>query len=143
MTFTTVITRWGMVIAVALLCWLAGCGKKYYPVNGSVTLDDGTPLSKGLVIFERVEGGPALTARGDIQPDGRYQLSTETPGDGVPVGRYKAVINPLDGSDVPDEKKMLPFHVKHVNFKTTDLEFEVKAGPNDIPIKLAPREASK
>src|SRR5262245_62344926 len=92
----------------------------------------------GLIIFERVEGGPPVTARGEIQVDGRFSLSTEEPGDGVPLGHYKAVINPLDTSDAPDEQKVLPFDAKHLNIKTSELEFEVKPEPNVIDIKLAP-----
>lgn len=129
-------------LAVCLAAGLAGCGAGKYPVRGTVTLEDGTPLTKGLVIFERVDGGPPLTARGNVQPDGRYELSTETPGDGVPTGRYKVAINPLDTSDAPDEQKVLPFDVKYVNLKTSGLECEVKAGENDYPIKLS-RPAGK
>jgi hypothetical protein len=108
-----------------------------YPVQGTVTLENGTPLTRGLVIFERVEGGAPLTARGYIQEDGRYQLSTEKTGDGVPPGRYKVAINPLDTSDVPDEKKVLPFDIKYLNLKTSELECEVKSEPNEYPIKLS------
>jgi hypothetical protein len=109
-----------------------------HPVRGAVTLEDGTPVTRGLVIFERVDGGPPLTARGDIQPDGRYELSTEAPGDGVAAGRYRVSINPLDTSDVPDEQKTLPFDVKYLSQKTSGLEFEVKPGATDYPIRLAP-----
>jgi hypothetical protein len=106
-------------------------------VTGTIQLSDGSPLTKGLVIFERVDEGPPVTARGEIQPDGQFSLSTDEPGDGVPVGRYKVVINPLDTSDVPDEQKVLPFDVKHLNIQTSELEFEVRPEPNVIDIKLA------
>jgi hypothetical protein len=127
-----------LTLSACLLFGLAGCGPRQYPVRGTIALDDGTPLTKGLVIFERIEGGPPLTARGNVKADGKFELSTSNPGDGVPLGRYKMVINPLDASDAPDEAKTLPFNVKYVNLATTDLQFEVKAQPNDFPIKLAP-----
>jgi hypothetical protein len=111
-----------------------------YPVRGTVTLEDGTPLTRGLVIFERVDGGPPVTARGNIQEDGRYELSTERPGDGAPPGLYKVAINPLDTSDVPDEQKALPFDVKYLNLSKSGLQCEVKPGENDCPIKLSPPE---
>ena|SRR5215218_8772694 len=130
--------RWAAAAAACLLFGLAGCGPHMHPVRGTVTLEDGTPLTRGLVIFERVAGGPPLTARGDIQADGRYDLSTEAPGDGVPAGRYRVSINPLDTSDVPDEQKTLPFDVKYLSQKTSGLEFEVKPGTNDYPIRLSP-----
>src|SRR5581483_8644754 len=97
---------------------------------------DGTPLTRGLVVFERADDGPPVTARGTVQPDGTYQLSTAKPGDGVPPGRYKALVNPLDLSDVPDDQKKLPFDVKYTRLDTSGLEFDVKPGPNDFPIKL-------
>jgi hypothetical protein len=137
------IRRWTALIqavfAACLACTFVGCGPDYYPVTGTITLHDGSPLTKGLVIFERIDEGPPMTARGEIQPDGRYSLSTEQPGDGMPVGRYKVVINPLDTSDVPDEQKVLPFDVKHLNINTSELEFEVKPEPNVFDIKLSPR----
>src|SRR5688500_14615144 len=113
-------------LAACLACGLAGCGNPYYPVTGTISLNDGSPLTKGLVIFERIDDGPPLTARGEVQPDGRFALSTDQPGDGVPVGRYKVVINPLDTSDVPDEHKVLPFDIKHLNINTSELEFDVR-----------------
>jgi hypothetical protein len=131
--------RRGLVALVACLgLGSAGCGDRFYPVRGTILLHDGTPLAKGLVIFERIEGGPPASARGNLQADGRFELSTARPGDGVPLGRYRMVLNPLDGSDVPDEEKVLPFDVKYVNFATSDLVFEVKAESNDFQIKLAP-----
>jgi len=129
---------WAWVAAAGIAVTAAGCGPRMYPVRGTVTLEDGTPLAKGLVIFERFEGGRALTARGDIGPDGSYELSTEKPGDGVPPGKYRVSINPLDTSDTPDEQKVLPFDVKYLNLKTSGLEYEVKAGANEFPIHLAP-----
>jgi hypothetical protein len=123
-------------VALALLTVVAGCGDEKRPVRGTVTLADGSPLTKGMVVFERMEGGAALTARGEIRPDGGYELSTDKLGDGVPPGKYRVLINPLDLSDIPDEKKNLPFDIKYLKFETSGLEYEVKPGPNDYPIKL-------
>src|SRR3954451_15945301 len=108
--------------AAACLALAGGCGPGKYPVRGTVTLHDGAPLTKGLVIFERVDGGPPLTARGNVGPDGRYGVSPDPAGDGAPAGGYKVSITPLDASDVPDEQKVLPFDVKYMNLKTSGLE---------------------
>src|SRR5262245_22596355 len=131
------------IVLLIPLAALAGCSSGKHPVRGTVTLDDGTPLTKGLVVFERVEGGPPISARGDIGPNGRYELSTDKPGDGVPVGKYKVLINPLDSSDVPDEQKKLPFDMKYMKFETSGLECEVKAGGTDYPIKLSRPDAKR
>ena len=124
------------LLAPILFALLTGCAAGKYPVRGTVALDDGSPLTKGLVVFERADGGPALSARGEIRADGRYELSTDKPGDGVPPGKYRVLVNPLDLSDVPDEKKNLPFDVKYVRFETSGLVCEVKVGETDFPIKL-------
>jgi hypothetical protein len=43
----------------------------------------------------------------------------------------------MDLSDVPDERKNLPFDIKYLKAETSGLEYEVKAGPNEFPIRLA------
>src|SRR5581483_5964374 len=128
--------------APVLLVALAGCAGKY-PVRGTVTYDDGTPVTKGLVVFERTAGGPPVTARGQIQPDGHYELSTDKPGDGVPPGKYRVLLNPLDLSDVPDEQKVMPFDLKFLKFETSGLEYEVKSGPNEYPITVTRQQKKK
>ena len=83
-----------------------------------------------------------MTARGDVQADGRYELSTQKPGDGAPPGRDKVAINPLDTSDVPDEQKKLPFDAKYTKFETSGLEYEVKSGSNEYPITALYRRSA-
>jgi hypothetical protein len=126
--------RFGLGLLAWAIVTLAGCRSGYYPVRGKVTLQDGTPLGKGMVVFENAEG--TQMARGMIRSDGSYELSTARPGDGVRPGRYRVLISALDMTDIPDEQKALPFDVKYTRYRTSGLEFEVKAGPNDIPIKL-------
>jgi len=116
---------------------LNGCGTRRYPVTGAVALEDGTPVTKGMIIAERVEGGDAITVQGEIRADGTFQLGTTKPGDGVPPGKYRVLINSMDLSDLPDEQKDLPYDAKYLSFKTSGLELEVKRGATDFPIKLA------
>ena len=124
-----------MALPLALgLAAAGGCGPRQYPVTGTVTLENGSPLTKGLLVFESRD--KAHTARGNVGPDGRYELSTLKQGDGVFPGPYRVLVNPIDLSDVPDEQKVLPFDAKYLKFDTSGLEFEVAAGTNDIPIKL-------
>ena len=130
----TFVGRWGRVLLSCGLLALAGCSSGYYPVQGTVTLDDGSPLGKGMVVFEAAD--QSSMARGEVQSDGRFRLSTGRPGDGVKPGRYRVLVNPLDMTDVPDEHKVLPFDVKYTRLATSGLEVEVKAGDNDVPIRL-------
>lgn len=130
-----------LVFVVGGVC-LVGCSSGLYPTRGTVLLEDGSPLEKGMVVFETTDG--MSVARGVVQPDGKYELSTGEPGDGVRPGRYRALISTMDLTDVPDEQKKLPFDVKYTRFQTSGLEFEVKAESNDIPITLKrPAKAAK
>lgn len=130
-------------VALCLVVGAGGCGDRLHPVQGTVTLEDGKPLTKGMIVLERAEGGNPITARGQVQPDGSFQLGTEKPGDGAPAGKYRVLVNPQDMSDVPDEKKSLPFDFKYLSFTTSELDFEVKAGPNALPIKLTGGKKSR
>jgi hypothetical protein len=119
-----------------LLLAAAGCGQRHYPVGGKVTFEDGTPLTEGMVVFETGQGEKKITARGAIQADGSYQLSTHKPGDGVPPGAYRALIAPPSPKD-PENPEKSPFDERFTDFKTSGLEFTVQAGPNDIPIRVS------
>jgi hypothetical protein len=77
-----------------LLLGAVGCGGGLYPVRGKVTYKDGTPLTKGLVVFESSTRTPPITARGDIRADGSYELSTFKPADGAPAGKYRVLVSP-------------------------------------------------
>jgi hypothetical protein len=109
------------------------------PVRGKVTLEDGTVLTQGMVVFESTESEKPITARGDIQADGSYELSTHKPGDGVPPGKYRVLIAPridLEEIDAPNRKPPL-FDKSYTNFSTSGLEFEVKPGANEFVIQVA------
>ncbi len=81
-------------LAIGGMCLLlvvdTGCqrGPRTAPVTGTVKLD-GQPLQFGTVTFQPPSG---QSARGDIQADGSFQLSTLTPGDGAYVGPHKVRI---------------------------------------------------
>src|SRR4051794_7456446 len=105
--------RFATGAALLLAICTAGCGRQMAQVTGTVTLDDGTPVSKGLVVFEGTVDGKPVMARGEVKADGHYQLSTTKPGDGIPPGKYRVLINPLDSSDIPDEQKNIPFDFKY------------------------------
>ena len=68
-------TRFPLVAAALAALALTGCGDRLYPVHGTVTLDDGTPVTRGMIVCERIDGGPALSAQGEIKPDGTITLT--------------------------------------------------------------------
>jgi hypothetical protein len=110
-----------------------------YPVRGKVTLADGQPVTEGMVVFERKgEAKEAVTARGEIQADGSYRLSTYRPGDGALPGAYRVLVAPKSDPNAVDRPAQPPpFDPRYADFKTSGLEYEVKPdGPNDFPITV-------
>src|SRR5262245_6096830 len=116
-------------VALAALLGAAGCGGGLHSVRGKVTFEDGTPLTKGLVLFEGKDGERTITARGDVRPDGSYQLGTNKPGDGAPAGKYRVAVTPLeDLADVDSPRRAAPLDPRFSDFNSSGLEFEVKPG---------------
>jgi hypothetical protein len=124
------------LIAAVLLGCFAGCGSGMQPVRGKVTLPDGKPAAGSQVVFESEQEAKKISARGDVQGDGTFELSTFKPGDGVPPGKYKVQVNPPPMLNA-EGPSISPFNAKYSNFNTSGLEFEVKrGGQNDFPIQV-------
>lgn len=103
----------GMMVLLAV----TGCSDTTVPtvpVRGQVTLQDGTVIQTGTVEFNAIEGD--WTARGTIQPDGTFYLSTFTDGDGAVPGVHDAVVVQLIATED------LPLH-KHDHGPTIDPKF--------------------
>jgi hypothetical protein len=90
-----------MRIAVLIACAAAvtslatGCGNykaKTYPAGGRVTFQNGTEVTSGTVSFRPLEGELKTSARGEIQPDGSFELTTFTAGDGALPGRHEVLV---------------------------------------------------
>ena len=72
----------------------AGCSDKK-PMRGKVTFaDDGSPLTRGIVVFQ----SDTILARGTIKQDGTYVMGSEKEKDGIPKGEYKVRIDFAVGS---------------------------------------------
>lgn len=118
--------------ARAMVCLLAlaasGCGQKdVIPVSGKVTHKDGTPVTGGMVIFEPL--GQKVSARGEIQSNGTFQLGTRTNNDGAMEGEYKVLISP---PPVLEEGKRVrsPIAAKYQSLESTPLKFAVSRDRN-------------
>jgi hypothetical protein len=126
------------VVAVAwLLLAVVGCGPRLHPVRGKVTYADGKPVTEGMVVFESKGEENPVTARGEIQPDGSYELGTYKPGDGARAGTYRVLVAPKSDPNAVDRpSKRLPFDARYMNFKTSGLECEVTGGTTEYPIQV-------
>lgn len=80
----------GVGLCALLIC---GCGggneREVAPVSGVVTID-GKPLDHGTVMFVPPVG---QSAKGTINPDGSYVMTTYSNGDGAPVGENRVMVD--------------------------------------------------
>ena len=99
-------------------------------------MPDGTTIERSLVVFEgKASDGTAISTRGEVAKDGSFELSTDGPNDGVPIGKYRVLVAPPPMVDAEASTKS-PFNSRFSDFDKSKLEFEVKAGSNNFDIKL-------
>ena len=126
-----------MLAAVAFLAGVAGCGDGRYAVHGRVVYEDGTPLTEGIVIGEKVEGDRRVKAQGSVKSDGTFSWGTLVPGDGAEPGKYRVVVVPPAVGERAAEKGVLPaIDLKFSNPQTSGIDFEVKPGKNELNITV-------
>ena len=139
--------RVSRMLAILLTMSLCGCGSKsngpeLAHMKGTVTFA-GKPLKNATVVFLPDQPGVRL-ASGITDDNGRFDLMTEVPGDGVVPGKHRVTITaraadqPLTaeqqlalqatGSSLPPAKALIP--EKYFNFATSGLTAEVKPGAN-------------
>ena len=131
-----------LLVCLALAGCFGGTTQVIVPAKGRVTYK-GKPLPYGQVMFQPESGE---MARGEIQPDGTYVLSTFAPSDGATVGKNHVRItsNPAQMPDIATAakgeiatpKSILP--KKFGAFGTSELVVEVKASGNpdfDFPLE--------
>jgi hypothetical protein len=125
--------RTGALLMIFALAACAGCGSadsheftgETVPVKGKVTYK-GKPLTRGEVVFEPDSAG--REAHGEIQPDGRFELSTYKAGDGAVAGTHRVAVRNTGKNDaVP---------VKYKNASSSRTEVEVTAGKTEYVIDL-------
>ena len=119
-------------------------GKGLLKVGGTVRFKDGT-IPEGQYRFVTfhfdvasvVESirpfGLARGAGGDIEPDGRFEMTTVKPGDGVLPGHYKVTIKCLKNYADPDS---LTIPKKYAEFSTTPLEVTIERAQADLEFLL-------
>ena len=133
------------VLLLAAFITAVGCNRGPFPTyeaEGRVTFSDGTALERGWVEFESIEHQPPLTARGEIQSDGTFFLTTFKQGDGAIEGRHRAVVVVPLPEGVGDDPRQLELSVdpRFGQFDTAGLEFVVgrNADENVFRIRVEP-----
>jgi hypothetical protein len=85
--------RWLLGLALVLAL---GCGKRYAPVSGTVTLN-GKPLANASVSFQPIaekgvtEPGPG--SAGKTNDKGEYTLASSTGKEGAIVGKHRVMVS--------------------------------------------------
>jgi hypothetical protein len=146
-------------ICVYGLLFLAGCNGnseqslgKLVSVQGKITLNDGTALPGGRVLFVPIERDPnALsphtaagrippTSVGHIEEDGSYKLSTNGQ-EGVPLGKYRVVLS----RGAADRKAWIQVHPQYTSQQKSPLEVEVVENKPErgYDLKLLPRNVRR
>ena len=129
------------LITLATLVSGAGCGQQQpaptFPVTGRVVFADGTPLASGGTIhLEAVDGYP-YNARGAIQKDGTFQLSTFGELDGAVLGKHQAMVQAKRDTTDWTERGIVPRPVideRFENYDTSGLEYNIEESNNELDV---------
>jgi hypothetical protein len=136
------ISQSGIGAVLLLLCALAGCSNRGYPVTGTVSFKDGTPLEGGRVIFEGKSGSQGGSAV--IEADGTFTMGQDPSEPGLRAGTYtvfvipptpEKIVDPTTGTH-SEAKSTTAIHPKYLSGGTSDIEVEVNPGENDLEIKI-------
>lgn len=134
-----------LVLLGSVVCF-TGCGPgapAFHPVSGTVKLAGGQPAGRCTVEFaSQAEATKGLNARGEVQADGTYKLTTTWNGKEMPgavAGLHKVVVvpPPASSSGGPPPPPVPP---RYAEYSKSGLTFEVKPGQeNRFPIALEAR----
>jgi len=119
---------------IVVLCFVvflaAGCSDKVQ-LGGTVTYEDGTPLTVGSVVFST----DSFMASGNLDSQGKYRMGSLAVKDGLPKGTYKVYI-----AGAEEEISMFATYSlidpKFGNYNSTPLTCEIPAPRNTFDIKV-------
>ena len=131
----------GVIVALISLLSCCGCSDgrlKTYPAKGKVVFKSGNPVHVGTVEIKSREHG--VQARGSIDPDGNFLLTTYTDGDGAVAGMHDCVVVQfVMTEELKDFKPSVVgvVHPKYASYSTSGLTVEIKPDQdNDLRIEL-------
>jgi hypothetical protein len=128
-------------ISALILSTAAGCGSSLYPVDGKLIWKDGTPateLAGSHVVFEQPDSN--VSARGIVQFDASFKLTTDAPDDGVPAGEYQVLVIEVARKSLGSaESGAIAPGVMDARFSdpsTSELTAQVEPGPNNVILSV-------
>jgi hypothetical protein len=124
--------RRSLALSIAtVFALVAGCAdKEFTPVRGQVFYND-KPLTNGVVMFQPPFGPPA---RGTIQPDGTFELTTLGKGNGARPGINQVRVSsreepPTQNDELKLGRLLIP--ERYTQFGDSGLTADVKAEDNE------------
>jgi hypothetical protein len=124
---------------IALIVIAGGCGKSgFYPAKGQFVDTTGTPVTvlDGFEVTLEGKGldGKMYSSTGKIDAEGLFELFTERPGDGVPMGECKLLIQPK----MKDSEREAPYPLnpKYRTFEKSGLTVTVEPKANDFKLTV-------
>jgi hypothetical protein len=137
------------MICLSLLAGTVGCGggpakESVTPVTGKV-LHQGKPAVGAKIVLIPLSGrSDGLQARGEVGPDGTFQLTTYAPDDGAPVGEYAVAVRwyPKRPSHAQDEDGRPPLRGslpdllgnRYSDPRTSGLKVRIEPGVSELPV---------
>ena len=84
-----------VLLSLSALAGVPGCSDDSgtVPVSGKVIFPDGSPLDHGII--EMRHSSLPQVARGEIDSEGQFSVSTFKPGDGALPGEYQVAVTQL------------------------------------------------
>jgi hypothetical protein len=120
------------LLLVILCVFCIGCGARRTLITGKVQFEDGTPITRGFVIFEVSKN----SFFGTIKENGTYATGAEKIVDGIPDGVYKVYLGKINGAKPnPQTRKIDKITIvdpKFCSAETTPFTFEVKKGSTKV-----------
>jgi hypothetical protein len=145
MDLTQIARRWlrggCLVVALSLTALLSGCGGGTNPVEGQLVWKDGSPakeLQGSFVLFELSE--KQTSARGMIQADGSFRLTTNKPNDGALAGEHTVMVVEVGRQHLggPDGTALAPgvMDARFSDPRTSGLKATVRPATNKITLTV-------
>ena len=118
-----------------------GCKRQeIFPVEGRIEFTDGKPageLQGGFVVFDSLER--KASARGVVNADGSFRLSTEGDDDGAYLGKHRVQIGIPKSIPEGGLKRNVTMDPKFTRFETSGLEVAVEPKHNNVTLTIERR----